>query len=374
MYILLISAIIIQLVTLFRTPFYNYFNKLDGSIYIYSTMDMLITCLVLYSIWNVSNRRVKEQINAWCRVEKVSHTILCITIVLFIYALSLAFSSISFILSGATRQALITEHNMFGFGYLLVSSYFKIMFPMYLITNVRKLFKFLLGIGFLLSMIITASRNELIYAGYLIATIYMIRDFRHGFKTVTIVIVAFMLLAFFITIMQGRPVGDGFISVISVFDKHLLYRSYSLYLSDRVTSMPLDVDKYLYPFFGYISDKFLSILSLVNNSIDNSFVSHYEFLGYDKGTGNYYYANVLYPWWSWFILAFGPIGILIKSIYIFFVFYVLLRVGFIFTYLYLMSIVLYSSPFYTPLITIGGVISIFITVFIDIKLRRENDV
>ncbi|MCG9559365.1 hypothetical protein [Vibrio kanaloae] len=371
MYFLLVLATVIQLSTLLRTPFYNYFEKLDYSIYLYSTVDTLLTALIFYILWYVSSKNIKHYIEAWSNVDRISNSLLLFTAIIFLYTSYLAFSSIGYILAGATRQALITEHNTFGFGYLFVSSYFKILFPIFLITKVNIRYKVIFAIGFLLSMLITASRNEMIYAGYLIATIFLIKDLRRGIRTVAIVFAVFIGLAFLLTIVQGRPVGESLLSVFNVFDKHVLYRSYSLYLSERVTTMPLELDKMFYPFFGYISDKVLSIFSLVNVSIGNSFVSHYEFLGYDKATGNYYYANVLYPWWSWFVLAFGSIGLLIKSVFIFAIFYFFVRFKMLITYLYLVSIILFSSPFYTPLITIGGIISLAITIAFDFVIRKD---
>ncbi len=369
---LIISSLLIQIYTLVRTTQYNYYKQLDFDIYVFSMFDVVTTSFFIYIVWLCLGEKINRGVRKWKEIAQMSKPLELITFLLMIYTVYLAYKSINLIFLGATRQALITEHNMFNISYIIVSSYFKVLFPAFLITNISYKIKLMLLVGFIGSMLVTASRNELIYAGYLIATIYLIFDFKKGVKIVSISLFSFMSLAFFLTILQGRPVGDGFSAVFGVFDKHILYRSYALYLSERVTELNLDTDKVIYPFFGYISDKILSELSLVDYSIDNSFVSHYEYLGYDLHTGNYYYANVLYPWWSWFLLSFGMFGFIIKGIFVFLLLYLSARFGCIVTFLYGTSIILFSSPFYTPLITIGGVISFIITITLDFYLKNTR--
>lgn len=367
---LILSAISIQLVTLIRVPFYNFFLPLNLEVYIYSIADIIFVCIVVFIFWSFSRNEIKETLNKWTNIREIEPLTIIISFLFCSYSLYLASTSVSLIIIGATRQDLINEYDMFGMGYLIVSSYFKVIMPLYLITNVDKKFKILLVTGFLSSMLITASRNEMVYAGYLIATIFTIFNAKRSLFVMVIVITIFSIIGFILTIIQGRPVGDGFSSIFLVIDKHILYRSYSLYLAERVLDLHLDVNKFIYPFFGYISERFLSSFYEFTDPINNEFVSSYKFIGYDPDTGSDYFANVLYPWWSWFILAFGAVGLIVKSLFCSLILYVEYKLKLTLTIIYTLSILMFSAPFYTPLITVAGVLSFIWAILCDVNFKR----
>lgn len=367
---LILSAISIQLVTLIRVPFYNFFLPLNLEVYIYSIADIIFVCIVVFIFWSFSRNEIKETLNKWTNIREIEPLTIIISFLFCSYSLYLASTSVSLIIIGATRQDLINEYDMFGMGYLIVSSYFKVIMPLYLITNVDKKFKILLVTGFLSSMLITASRNEMVYAGYLIATIFTIFNAKRSLFVMVIVITIFSIIGFILTIIQGRPVGDGFSSIFLVIDKHILYRSYSLYLAERVLDLHLDVNKFIYPFFGYISERFLSSFYEFTDPINNEFVISYKFIGYDPDTGNDYFANVLYPWWSWFILAFGAVGLIVKSLFCSLILYVEYKLKLTLTIIYTLSILMFSAPFYTPLITVAGVLSFIWAILCDVNFKR----
>jgi len=291
---------------------------------------------------------------------------------LCIYSLYLAYKSFSLIMLGAVRQELIGEYNTMGFGYLFVSSFFKILFPFALLFKSNIYSRVFIFVGFFSTMLITGSRSELTYAGYLLLTLAAFSSDKRIFIKLFFTMVAFLLFGLFITVFaQNRPVGDGVLGLISVFDKHFFYRAYSIHLSEISIAASNSFEKIFYPLFGYPAEWVMTKIWNIDTPIGSEYISKYHSLGLDPLFGREYIANVVYPWWSWFVGAYGVIGLVIKAFYCYILLTSIKALKLPLTFIYISCYVLFIGQAGTLLMTLNSVIVFFFAVIIDLLGKHK---
>lgn len=369
-YIVLVS-LIIGLFSVRYSLGSDFYNTPDSEIVSYAVFDVIISCLVVLIILKFNSRtRLIALKNQFAFYKTTIEHYYWLILLLSMYMSWLAFKSVKLILSGAVRQELLFEHQTMGIDFLLISSIFKLIFPIVIYLWCNKKLSLVVSIGFFSSMLVTASRNELTYAGYMLLTLSVFsKDFKVYFKLLVILLV-FLLFAVFITVFgQDRPIADGFFALFSVLDKHLTYKAYSVHLAQYPIAES-SFEKVFYPFFGYLSEWPLGHVFKLDYPVDSDYVKNYHYLGVDSTTNRILMANVVYPWWSWFIGVFGILGLIIKAVYLFLLLQFYLYVRWSLSFIYLLCYVLYVAGAGTPMLTLSGVITIALCMSMDFLNNR----
>jgi hypothetical protein len=340
----------------------------------YALFDFFLSGTVILLIFRVIPSNTLEQAfeliesNYLTVIKKLKYLI----VILSLWSIYQAYNSIGLIILGAVRQDLILEHGTMGVDYLIVSSFFKVLVPFAILIKSNNILRVMIVIGFFATMFITGSRNELTYAGYMIAVIAIFHKDKIVLLKLFYVFLAFLSFALFITIFaQGRPVAEGVLGVKDVLEKHFFYRAYSIHLADYSIAIAGNFEKLFYPLFGYPFEWLLNKLNFLIYPVGSGFISEYHFIGFDAIKGNHFFANVAYPWWSWFVGTYGPMGLVIKALYSFFLIVTFIKYRLWITNVYFITYVLFMGQGGTFLLTLNSVIVLFICVLFDF-IGRKN--
>jgi hypothetical protein len=331
------------------------------------SIDQVITLIVVF-IFLRCNKNLLNEYN-FRLTSFINYSVFFSVLFVLFYLLAILYNTIGNfkdLLSGVTREDLL----MSGTNYfnLIFSNLFFIVLGIALAINVKTSRVYLILALCLPYVLFQLSRSSLEIVAFVTLTTLYFTNRKLNYSHYKLIFIGLLLLSL-ITIMQGRSNSliEGFSRVIySYFE----YKTASFFLVDRVLEFPLSLDKYLFPFFGFPSEKILSLFSYVEHPIsigDSTFVSDLIYIN-DFNT----HSNVLYSWWSWFFLAYGWFGILfIKPIYIYVTLLITRRLKV--TFLYLISyfvfwqsyrhLLLNSSSMYTLI----GVIFLDIVIFISAK-------
>lgn len=362
-----ISVTLISIVYSFHTSFYK---KPILEYVILAGVDTVLSCLVVFivilknkSLGSLSLTRELIKNNYQSFVAQAKFLIFF----LLLYSLYLAYKSFSLIILGAVRQELIGEYGTMGFGYMFVSSFFKILFPFALLFKSNVYSRIFIFLGFFSTMLITGSRSELTYAGYLLLTLAIFTPDKRIFIKLFLTMLLFLLFGLFITVFaQNRPIEDGIMGLVSVFDKHFFYRAYSIHLSEISIAASSSFEKVLYPLFGYPLEWIIAKLWSLDIPIGSEYISQYHSLGIDPLYGREYIANVVYPWWSWFVGAYGVLGLIVKALYCYLLLILAKSLKLPITFVYIACYVLFIGQSGTLLMTLNSVIVLSFAVLIDL--------
>ena len=168
--------------------------------------------------------------------------------------------------------------------------------------------------------------------------------------------------------IQNRPISAGFYALIDLTRSVFTYRAYGYYLGEIAIQNSFYMDKLIFPFGGYISEFFMKNITNVIVPIDSEFVGGLRHLGNNPKTGSPYLANVVYPWWSWFVGTYGVLGLLVKALYIYILLYIILMKKMLFTLVILLSFILLGTAVSHPLMTLTHVFSFFIAFCLDFSI------
>lgn len=368
---IIIASLIIGVFSIRYSLSGDFYKTPEPEIIFYAVFDVITSCLVVLIIFNFNSKvrliALKNQLAYYkATIENYSWLVLLLSM----YMSWLAFKSVNLILSGAVRQELLSEYQTMGIDFLLISSIFKLIFPIVIYLGCNKRLLLVVSIGFFGSMLVTASRNELTYAGYMLLTLSVFsKDFKVYFKLLVILLV-FLLFAVFITVFgQDRPIADGFLALFGILDKHLTYKAYSVHLAQYPIAES-SFEKVFYPFFGYLSEWPLGNVFKLDYPVDSDYVKNYHYLGVDSTTNLIFMANVVYPWWSWFVGVFGVLGLIIKAVYLFLLLQTFLYFRWSISFIYLLCYVLYVAGSGTPMLTLSGVITIALCMSMDFLNNR----
>lgn len=370
------------LVLLALLPFVLYLGRLiifdlyglsylvSNTIFIGSFVDTILTCLVFliyfirYDIKGLQSRW-KYKFSG-CYKDKF----LLIT-QLFFLAVTLSYSGsfIPLIVSGLSRQELVDTVGQTPLILSLAAKLFVTTIVLISISSASRLVKIISVVGFALVTVIFTSRANIltVLIFFLIVTLV---DFNKNrlikFFVFSILMVG---LAILVTVfVQNRVLESNFMGPLKPLEDYFLYGGYSFYLAEFAINYAYEHDKYLFPFFGYVSE-FLGREFLIvspSSAIDSDFVLRFKIFYSDY---RQHFANVIYPWWAWFYGAFGYLGLLFKALFI----YLLLIFSFRVKSYPLVFILIYWGMFTTPLsfpiISLDGFFTLFFVIFVDCLAR-----
>ena len=345
--------------------------KISDEVIFYSTMDHIISFVVVYLVlqqFQWFKRDSETVISDWYITLFEKNKFFIFIIVLF--AAFLAYKSVQLILSGALRHQLLTEHETGGLAYMAVSSFFKILVPMVFFFKTSFNLKILAIAGLLFSIMITASRSELAYVIKFFMILLLFANHKTIYKKLgkftaiasTMVIAAVLSTS----LLQNRPISDGFGAFYDIFISQLTYGTYGYYLSEISLEASSSIEKGLFGFFGYVSEFGFRFVSPPSAPIDSAFVGELHNLGTSKITGRPFLANVGYPWWTWFVGTFGFAGLIIKAVFVYILLYILMTVRFVFTIVLLLSFVILGVMATHPLLTLTHTFNFVVAISIDV--------
>lgn len=363
-------ALLLHFSSIYYTFSAGFYYPVSIDVFLYSTADLFLSFIVVFLVFNRYSRlRYNFSTVAVLNWEKFFINHKSILFVLVLYAGYLAYSSFGLIMQGVARHQLIEEYDAAGLDYMIISGFFKLAFPFALLFVKNNKIKTMLFVGLLLCLIITASRSELRYVlNFLLMYMLFFRgwDFFKKFFILVITGISFIVLATLVTIfIQNRPVSDGFYAVFDMIKSVLQYQAYGYYLAEISLEAGSDADKAMFPFFGYISEFMAKNLGGAVTPIDSQFVGELHVIGTSSANGRPFLANVVYPWWSWFISYFGVAGLLIKAIFIFCFLSLLLNFKMMFSLILLLSFVILGTTAAHPFLTLTHTISFSVAVFLD---------
>lgn len=368
MYIIFLTAVIFHIGALFFTSGNGFKSDLSERVIIYSTIDLILNMLVVACVYykfpvffNRANIYFKEY------YIKTFESITWLLVLLVLYAGYLASQSFSLILAGALRHELLQEYETAGLAYMLISGFFKMFLPfMFFFQSSYKL-KLIAVIGLLFTIIITASRSELMYVINFYIVLLILS--KNNTKVIRLIMLASLMVfsAIIATVfLQNRPISDGFNALMDMARTIFQYRSYSYHLSEIVLEVSSSAEKVIFPFFGYVSEFITKHTFGLSNPVDSEFVGELHNLGTNPITKRPYLANTIYPWWSWFVGPFGMAGLFIKAVYCFVLLVFCIAGRFLFTFVILLSFIVFGTAGAHPLLTLTHTFAIFICFAIDI--------
>jgi hypothetical protein len=365
-----ISIHILSIIQIYNKSFYK---EIDFNILVYSTVDLLLSLFIITYLLKKFQYKFQKEIfssNGYIDILERNKFIISVLVIISAY---LAYKSFNLIMMGAYRHDLIGEYNTADLKYMILSGFFKIVLPFVLIFKSSLKLKVLSGLGLLFCLAITASRSELIYVLYMYLILFSISSKQieiKQFLKLGLFLIIFISLAIFTTsVLQSRPISEGLSAFIDIYNSFFNYKAYSYYLSEYAMKASVNFENSLFPFFGYTFEYLSRSLFNSISAIDSKFVGQLHILGYDNVTGRPYLANVLYPWWSWFVGSFGFLGLFIKAIYIFMISYFLLRYSFYFMFLYFSVFIYFGVSLAHPMLTLTHVMSLFIPLILDLIIR-----
>ena len=351
----------------------GFYKEINDEVIIYSSFDILLSFFVVWFVFKKFNwmRYNAEEVvtKTYIKVFEDNKFILCSILA---FTAFLAFQSLILILQGVARHDLLRVYDTGGMDYMAVSSFFKILVPMVFFFRTSLNLKLIAIFGLIFSIVITASRSELAY----VIKFFMILLLFTNHKTVILKIWKFSIIAasmvvFAIlstSVLQNRPISEGFSAIYDIFINVITYKAYGYYLAEFSMEAANYLDKTFFGFFGYMSEFIVRSFTVPEVPIDSDFVSNLHYLGVGEITGKPFLANVLYPWWSWFVGLYGPIGLLIKAVFVGFLLYLLLSFRFVFTVVLLLSFVLLGTMSAHPFLTVTHTFNFIITIFVDLLI------
>lgn len=367
--LLLIFILALHVFTVYFSYQFNFINAVRFDYVLLYAFDSLLMAMVLFLIFFQFRSRF-IYFNQNLDLDGYLYSIRFFILIAFVFLAYKALGSILAIISGARREDLVLgEGAVTGIDTAIFSFFIVLIFTFYAYFGKRLYVTLLLFLGVVLSMSIGASRSELIS----IALLYIILCGFFGFweKKWTLILGSITILAAAVMVtifLQNRPIAEGFSGFYYIVESFFKYRTYSLFLAEHAITAADTFEKILYPFLGYLIERPFAYLS-PTVPIDSNFVTQYHYLGEYK-PHHPMLANVLYPWWAWFYGAFGVVGLFLKALFSYLVFFFLLKNRLFFSFFIFVLLFVVSGAVKHPFLTLGGVVSVIICIFFDIGYRR----
>lgn len=330
----------------------RYYVKPNVEYIVYYASDIVISLVViiltLFFLKDDCNK-LKILVNNYYNKPLSKYTVFYMAITSYtIYQAFLFFKGFSI----SSASLLISENRDGGYFSLLIKRLLEVILVFLFLGDgfkSNKINVFILFLGFCGLVLDGLSRSEVvIFAWMCIIYLSFFSDVKisTALKLLSVFILISITIAGFVTILQGR--SDGFfIALYSSVESMFRYRIYTIYLSEHIATLPLDINKYLFPFFGFLGERFSLLFSNFDNLISSNgsfFIS--EFIKLKNGD----LANALYPWWGWFVYAYGPIGILYKALFSSLFLFVFIKLRFPITTLYILYLLVIKQFQRHPLI------------------------
>ncbi len=338
-----------------------------------STVDYFMTMFVIVIFFIVNKKKIL-QLDAVFRTKYLDFVckFYFVFVLLVVYLVYGTYKNLSLvILNGYNREGLL---NSVSAGYLdmLLPNLFNCLFVVSVLYKYPIKIRLIFFLGVISIMLFYLSRSNLIFLIYFPLVFLFIINRCFNYKIVLkffLVVFLVVLIASGITVVQGR--GENIQEVLfKIFETLFRYKAYSFYLAEYAIEISHGVEKSLFPFLGWFSEKIVSMGWAVDNPIaiyNSEFVFEFRFLG------NGYRANVLYPWWSWFYGYYGILGLFLKSFFSYFILAVTLRFRLSLTFMYLLYTFLFIIVVKHPLINASAFYSIFVLLIFDLLIKVKYD-
>ncbi|WP_323923923.1 hypothetical protein [Aeromonas veronii] len=362
--------------SLLYTYILDFSYPVDIEVLVASILDWLFTVLIIALVMRMYPTRFLYLYNHFnFSVRCVLNENMVLISVLTFIAMCFAYSRLNFILAGATREDLVfgnTSNRLMS----LISPIIVFVCAYSVVFSSKAINIAFLLLGVVAIGVYNLSRSEFSNLIFIMLAFTVIKKI--SLRQALFFVFFFFVIIVFVTIMtiyQGRAqsLATSLMGVLHAFFK---YKSFAFYLSEyAIDKVNGDVEHVLYPFFGFIIERFLSVIELISNPIsvqDSSFITDFHSLG----PSTEYDANVLYPWWSWFYGCFGIVGILLKAIYVFCILVVVVRTRFAFTSIYFIYVMLFTSFYRHPLLNADSFFFLLAIILLDLfflmKIKKPS--
>ncbi|MBD3842444.1 MAG: hypothetical protein IE909_11260 [Campylobacterales bacterium] len=287
------------------------------------------------------------------------------------YTAFLGINSLILSLSGVPRHELLINEQAAGIDYLLLSGFFKVMFSISWFFSKALFLKIISMFGLLFVIMITASRSELAFVIFYMITLLMIAFNMQSFKKIIFIPVILTLTAILATVfLQNR--AELNIDIFStMLETVMKYRVYPYYLSEESMAVSGQFEKYLYPFFGYFSEYPMQKMFSLDNPVNTEFVIKFHVIGESLNSGLPYLANVLYPWWSWFVGSYGVLGLVLKAVYSFLILFFLISKRLYLTSIYFFMVLLFGESGTHPFMLVSNIFTIIMFMIFDLYAKNN---
>ncbi|EGR3326782.1 hypothetical protein DXE02_10065 [Vibrio parahaemolyticus] len=350
----------------------GFYQKLELDVFIYSAIDIFFTCIVVSLFVNKRYARELSELSSFFEINK--NKLFLIFVLLAIIPVFYSIHSINHFLSGGIKEelkfpAFISIYMMF------FSTLTKVLFPISVALKSSKRYVMApLFFCLFLSLSFGGSTAELLFVMFSFVVLSLMYKLLPINKIILLIVSLFSFAVLISALVQSSRYGGNLFAIpFKLFMKLATYRSFSFYLADYVNQLE-SYYMILYPFLGYGAGKFNEIFSSSANLYNNEFVMVYRNIGFFNG--NYYLANVIYPWWSFFFQSFGIIGLFIKPVYLFFIFKVVTLFRLRVTLFFLIVYNIFLAQQTHMLLTINSYVLFFSLIVFDLivnnGLRKVN--
>lgn len=368
--ILLFISVVFFINAVYLSYSSDYYVEPNKWIILYSLYDHSLTLIAVFII-SLNRRQIKQSITYLQFTANTYNSYFLIILGIIIIIYYYFFLRLDMILNGYTRELLMEGLKKERF-VMLFSSSIVVLFGIGLLNNIRIMYKIILFLGLIAVIGHSMSRSYLLNIVYFMITLYAFKgDLLSNKKRLLFLLLSIFVLAGIITIFQGRS-SDLSSGLELAFDSLFRYQSFPFHLSEfAIENSSLGNEKVLFPFFGFMSERFFSIFFDISAPISvngSTFISDFHHLGfYGK-----YSANVLYPWWSWFYGSFGWMGLFLKFLYILFIMRFLLWSKLYITFYFFISVLLFTSWMKHPLINNDSIYFFTGIIFVDLLLKYKT--
>lgn len=366
-FLFLMLPMLYVVIPIFIEPYVGFNMISTWDVKAFAVFDVLFSYFVfLFVFYNPSYRErffheIKKDIAIVSSDFKIK-VILYLLIILLFFSVK---DSVTLIISGVNRDEL---HESGAVNHLTILSgeVFKILAFLCVYFQPKKSAVFVLGIT--LAMLVSASRNEVMYSFFMLLTLFCIFPKVKIFKLVIFTFFLVLLLSIFTIFIQSRGVGDN--PMFYIFFKLMTYKSFTFQLAPNVLERFSDFENLPLPFFGRFYEFWAIKFFSISNAASDGFALIYHDLGYNYKEGYFMRANVNYPWWTWWVAAFGPLGLLLKFVYVFMISVTLKFLNLRVTLLYFFSMLLLNSQLVHPLLSTKDCVGLLVVITLDIYLSK----
>lgn len=370
--ILILTSIAVQVLTSVSALFiFKFRYPINEKLVLISNIDFFLSVITIYPLL-IRNQfflsRLASSMLSHGRLNRVLNKFLPILVIICIFTIYKASQSLNLILQGYGRADLLRTFQVTDFSFFICAAIFKIIFPFALAFMPMSKVFYVSLIGTSSIAIIGASRAEILYVIFMYMTIIFISGKRINYLFLSFSLLGSLFLASLITQhLQLRAIDtNNYYGLPDVVNTFARYRVYTYYLAERAIDISQNLDKLIFPFLGYLSEKFMIDLNITSNPVDTKFLTDLVNLSTQNQQG---YANVLYPWWAWFYGVFGLMGLIYKCIYQIIILKLLIRWKASMTFVYILCNFLFVTPTRHPFLFLGDWIILLFVLSIDILSR-----
>lgn len=351
---------------------YGINNVLSEGTLLLGLIDALLTFTLFALFFHLYRRKIHALLNVWRnrfgnKSSQLALMILALTF--FSWLIWVSPNTITMIIDGVTRQSIVEFSGGNALVTTLASTFFFLSVVLVGFSSAGGKYKLILAVGAAFSIVVLTSRAGLMLLGLLFVIVYLIEYRPRKLLVLGVVGVVLVVGGSLVTSMvQNRPLESVFLGPLKPVEDLFLYRGYSYVLADVAAEWARDGMKFLFPFFGYFSERILIGLGLATHPVDSDFIV--RFFVFDSDIRQHS-ANVVYPWWAWFYGAYGVAGLVFKAAYLF----ALLRLALVLRSFPLLILLIYWGLFSGfgkhPLISLDGYMMLFWVLIVDLisKMR-----